>query len=29
MKFGLDEKTLNTIKEDTGAFFVKVNICVS
>jgi len=29
MKFVLDEKTLNTIKEDTGAFFVKVNICVS
>jgi hypothetical protein len=29
MKFVLDEKTLNTIKEDTGAFFVKVSICVS
>ena len=29
MKFVLDEKTLNTIKEGTGAFFVKVNICVS
>lgn len=29
MKFVLDEKTLNTIKADTGAFFVKVDICVS
>lgn len=29
MQFIMDEQTLNTIKEDTGAFFIKLIECFS